>query len=351
MPLTHEKTDGPSVMDERWQQLWRIFHEAAALAPAEREPFLRDACRDDAALRSEIESLLRHDGNPEALRTESGQRMNLIGQRIGVYEIRSLLGAGGMGEVYRARDTKLDRDVAIKVLPSEVASDAERLSRFQREARILASLNHPHIGAIYELEEIDGAPVLVLELVEGETLADRIARGPLSIDESLRIASSIAVGLEAAHAKGIVHRDLKPANIKIASDGSVKVPDFGLAKLTGPAKAEGQADLSVIGTKEARIVGTAPYMSPEQVRDHVIGQRPLGIEGGCDTRDGADSVFNRDACDAQPVRAGGLARWPPDRVCRRALRRSNHDLRAATRVARGNAASRDGRSSTSILVS
>ena len=158
------------------------------------------------------------------------------GTRIGLYEITGTLGAGGMGEVYRARDTKLNRDVALKILPDAFAADPERLARFQREAQVLASLNHPHIGAIYGFEDSGETHALVLELVEGDTLADRIARGPLPVDEALPIARQIAEALEAAHEQGIIHRDLKPANIKVTPDGVVKVLDFGLAKLTAPAR-------------------------------------------------------------------------------------------------------------------
>src|SRR4051794_5700711 len=159
---------------------------------------------------------------------------SLIGRQLGVYEILSLLGAGGMGEVYRAHDTRLNRDVALKVLLPEVADDSERLARFRREAQILASLNHSNIGHIYGLEESDGVVALVLELVEGPTLADRIADGPISLDEALPIARQIAEALEAAHEQGIIHRDLKPANIKVRDDGTVKVLDFGLAKAMEP---------------------------------------------------------------------------------------------------------------------
>src|SRR5262249_29080859 len=154
-----------------------------------------------------------------------------IGTALGSYEITALLGKGGMGEVYRARDLKLKREVAIKILPEEFARDADRVRRFQREAEVLASLNHPNIANIYDLEEQNGWRYLVLELVEGETLADRIARGPIPVDVALPIAKLIAEGLEAAHEKGIIHRDLKPANIKLTPDGKVKILDFGLAKV------------------------------------------------------------------------------------------------------------------------
>ena len=157
------------------------------------------------------------------------------GARLGPYEITAPLGAGGMGEVYRATDTNLKRAVAIKVLPESVAADAERLARFQREAEVLAALNHPHIAAIYGLERSDVSTALVMELVEGPTLADCIAKGAMPVEETIAIAKQIAEALEAAHGQGIVHRDLKPANIKVRSDGTVKVLDFGLAKAMEPA--------------------------------------------------------------------------------------------------------------------
>src|SRR6516162_7961325 len=153
-----------------------------------------------------------------------------IGSRIGSHEITALLGKGGMGEVYRARDLKLKREVAIKILPEEFSRAADRVSRFQREAEVLASLNHPNIAAIYDLEETNGTLYLVLELVEGETLADRNTRRPIPLDEALDIAKQIAEALEAAHERGIIHRDLKPANVKLTPEGKVKVLDFGLAK-------------------------------------------------------------------------------------------------------------------------
>ena len=157
------------------------------------------------------------------------------GARLGPYEIVAALGAGGMGEVYRARDTKLNRDVAIKVLPESFANDPDRLARFQREAQMLASLNHPNIAHIHGLEEAGGVRALVMELVEGEDLSQRIARGAIPLDEALPIAKQIAEALEAAHEQGIIHRDLKPANIKVRPDGTVKVLDFGLAKAMEPA--------------------------------------------------------------------------------------------------------------------
>jgi serine/threonine-protein kinase len=153
-----------------------------------------------------------------------------IGTQLGSLEVTALIGRGGMGEVYRARDAKLKREVAIKILPEEFSRDPDRVARFQREAQVLASLNHPNITGIYHLQEAEGSRFLVLELVEGETLADRVQRGPIPVNEALTIAKSICEALEAAHEKGVVHRDLKPANVKITPDGKVKVLDFGLAK-------------------------------------------------------------------------------------------------------------------------
>jgi serine/threonine protein kinase/Tol biopolymer transport system component len=180
-----------------------------------------------------------------------------------------------MGEVYRARDTKLKRDVAIKTLPEEFSHDPDRLNRFQREAEVLASLNHPNIAAIYDLQEAEGSRFLVLELVEGETLADRIARGPIPIDEALPIAKSICEALEAAHEQGIIHRDLKPANIKITTDGKVKVLDFGLAKIreAGPATNFSHSPTLLSGSVPGVIIGTAAYMSPEQAKGEELDRR------------------------------------------------------------------------------
>src|SRR5262245_38296968 len=202
------------------------------------------------------------------------------GQRFGPYEIIGLLGAGGMGEVYRARDAKLNRDVAIKVLPDLVAADAERLARFTREAQTLAALNHPNIAHIHGFEE----RALVMELVEGEDLAARIARGRLPLAETLPIASQIAEALEAAHEKGIVHRDLKPANVKVRPDGMVKVLDFGLAKSLN-TESEQHVDNSPTRTSNATqhgvVLGTAAYMSPEQARGKAIDKRTDIWAFGC----------------------------------------------------------------------
>lgn len=211
--------------------------------------------------------------------------------RLGPYEILAPLGAGGMGEVYRARDTRLDRDVAIKVLPAALAQDKERILRFEREAKSLATLSHPNIAAIYGFEEYDGKRLLIMELAEGETLSDRLVRGPLPVDDALEINRRIAEGLEAAHEKGIVHRDLKPANIKVSPDGTVKVLDFGLAKaLLGdasstpslsPTDVVNSPTISAEYTRPGVILGTAGYMSPEQARGRSVDKRTDIWSFGC----------------------------------------------------------------------
>jgi serine/threonine protein kinase len=208
-----------------------------------------------------------------------------LGTKLGPYEIISPLGAGGMGEVYRARDTRLGREVALKVLPTAFASDPERMARFQREAQVLASLNHPRIGAIYGFEDSGGARALVMELIEGPTLSDRIARGAIPVDEALPTAREIAEALEAAHDRGIVHRDLKPANIKITSDGNVKVLDFGLAKAVEgeitSTDIQNSPTISRMATQAGIILGTAAYMSPEQAKGKTVDRRTDIWAFGC----------------------------------------------------------------------
>jgi eukaryotic-like serine/threonine-protein kinase len=274
-----------------------LHDRALERAPEERRVFLENACHGDHALLQEVESLLRYESDaarfletPAAVaagdlaRTPDGSQV--VGRQLGPYTIVAPLGAGGMGEVYRAHDSKLGRDVAIKILPSHFTADPERRSRFEREARLLATLNHPHIGAIYGLEELDGATALVLELLEGPTLADRLANGPLPMADALAIARQIAEALEAAHDKGIIHRDLKPANIVLqrattasgvpSSDARAKVLDFGLAKTMVPDLYGDLAQRpagSFVGTVDGRILGTPAYMSPEQARGHAVDKR------------------------------------------------------------------------------
>ncbi len=207
------------------------------------------------------------------------------GARLGPYEIQAPLGAGGMGEVYRARDTRLGRDVAIKILPEVFTSDPERLARFEREARMLAALNHPHIGAIYGVEDAETVHALVLELVEGDTLGERLRRGPLRLTDALAIARQIAEALESAHEQGIIHRDLKPANVKITHDGTVKVLDFGLAKAAPKGSVEFDFEqsptITVDATFAGAILGTAAYMSPEQARGKAVDKQTDIWAFGC----------------------------------------------------------------------
>jgi serine/threonine protein kinase len=208
------------------------------------------------------------------------------GTKVGSYEITGAIGAGGMGEVYRAQDTKLGRDVAIKVLPEAFAHDAERLSRFQREAKMLASLNHPNIATIHGLEQSNGTQYLVMELVSGETLAERVKRdGALPVEEALAICKQIAEALEAAHEKGIIHRDLKPANVKVTPEGKVKVLDFGLAKAFAGDTVDGNPSqsptLSAVATMQGVLLGTAAYMSPEQARGKAVDKRTDIWAFGC----------------------------------------------------------------------
>ena len=278
---------------ERHRLLEELCHNAFERDPAERAAFLADACVDDQALRREVEELLAHAEDAvhfietpalDVAAAAFARPPAPVGRKVGPYAVLSLLGSGGMGEVYRARDSFLHRDVAIKILPTFVGSDADRRARFEREAHLLAALNHPNIAAIYALEHVDGMPALVLELVEGDTLADRVARGPLSLDEAAALAGQITDALEAAHEKGIVHRDLKPANIKVTPDGTVKVLDFGLAKaLTDKSgtNTPGNADPTLTAADAPIVLGTAAYMSPEQAQGTAVDKRSDIWAFGC----------------------------------------------------------------------
>jgi Tol biopolymer transport system component len=276
------------VTPERLRQIERLFHEAREKAPVEREAFLTRACADDLTLRREVESLLAQPpaGVIDAplgalvaeLVTPSAPRL-APGSSVGSYRIESLLGIGGMGEVYRAHDMTLGRDVALKVLPQHFTADPERLARFEREAQLLAALNHPNIGAIYGLEATNDVRALVLELVEGDTLAARIRRPPARVTDALTMARQIADALDAAHEKGIIHRDLKPANIKVTPDGVVKVLDFGLAKAA--TSAWQSPTVTVDRTQEGTILGTPAYMSPEQARGQAVDKRTDIWAFGC----------------------------------------------------------------------
>jgi serine/threonine protein kinase/Tol biopolymer transport system component len=282
------------VTPERWQQVKAMLAEVLQRAPADRTSYL-DQVSSDPSLRREVEFLLAQEKGAEgfleapALEVAArifgnGPDQSLIGAQIGPYQVLSLLGEGGMGEVYQAHDTKLGRDVAIKVLPAAFLHDAERLTRFHREARMLASLNHPNIATIHGMEHSDGAQYLVMELVPGQTLADRVSDGGLKIEEALQFAVQIAEALEAAHEKGVIHRDLKPANVKVTPEGRVKVLDFGLAKAfagDGGLDLSNVAKLTAMGTEEGRILGTPAYMSPEQARGKPIDKRTDIWAFGC----------------------------------------------------------------------
>jgi Tol biopolymer transport system component len=273
------------VTANRWQRVGDIYHEAVALGADERAAFLDAACGNDADVRREVESLLAHAGEASGFletpalelagRALAARTASLIGQRLGQYEIRSFIGAGGMGEVYLAHDTRLERDVAIKCLPPHVASDGSARARLEREARLLATLNHPNIAAIYGVEQADGVIGLVLEMVEGQTLAD----GSFPMREALGIARQIADALEAAHEKDVVHRDLKPANIKVTPGGVVKVLDFGLAKAVSADPMS--ANETNTRTRAGVIMGTAAYMSPEQARGKPVDRRTDVWAFGC----------------------------------------------------------------------
>jgi serine/threonine protein kinase len=278
---------------ERWQRASEIYEAALEREPGERGVFIANVCGDDQELRREVESLL---ANTEASLLIDSSVWDLAddllpgevglapGAHVGPYRIEGVLGSGGMGQVYRARDTKLNRDVALKVLPDVFTGDTERLALFTREAHVLASLNHPGIAAIYGLEDTGGVHALVLELVDGLTLADRLERGPIPLDEALPIANQIAQALAAAHDRSIIHRDLKPANVKVQDDGTVKVLDFGLAghvastdTQSSPVDQPKGPAVSQVGV----VLGTAAYMSPEQVKGNALDKRSDIWAFGC----------------------------------------------------------------------
>jgi serine/threonine protein kinase/Tol biopolymer transport system component len=281
----------------RWPRVKEIFHSALACAPDQRAAFLRDRCGEDDALRDDVESLL--EAHEDAGRFAEGPAIDALdsdefflhggapalaaGAKFGAYRILAPIDAGGMGEVYRAFDTRLHREVAVKVLPAALADRPERVARLEREARLLAALNHPHIATIHGLEVADGVRAVVMELVEGPTLADRLAGGPLALDLTVAIASQIADALEAAHEKGIIHRDLKPANIKVTATGTVKVLDFGLAKALAPDLHDVSVAAAGSGapTPEGGMTGTPAYMSPEQARGRSTDRRSDVWAFGC----------------------------------------------------------------------
>jgi len=283
------------ISPKQWERVKELFDAALERAPNERTSFLeRNA--DDEVVRSEVNRLLAEQANPEIFLStpafidpryaaHSGKRLGLHDTWSARFGIVAFIAAGGMGEVYRARDSKLARDVALKVLPSEFAGDANRVARFRREAKVLASLNHPNIGSIYGFEESESALALVLELVEGPTLADRLKSGPLPLDEALHTARQMCDALEYAHERGVVHRDLKPANIKVTPQGTVKILDFGLAKaIEGDPESRDISNsptLSRIASTAGVLLGTAAYMSPEQGKGKPVDRRTDIWAFGC----------------------------------------------------------------------
>ena len=270
---------------ERWKQIEKIYHAALEVEPKERSAFLDQACAGDAALRQEVESLLAHEQPAESfieapalevlanVKTEN-RNQSLIGRQIGPYKVLSLLGMGGMGEVYLAQDPRLERTVALKILPTELASDPERMRRFVREARAASALKHAHVAHIYEIGEADGIHFIAMEYVEGQTLAARINGRPLDTGEILDIGLQVADALDEAHSKGITHRDIKPANVMLTARGEVKVLDFGLAKVARPEEQAANSNLSTaVSTEAGAVMGTVQYMSPEQVLGREVDHR------------------------------------------------------------------------------
>jgi eukaryotic-like serine/threonine-protein kinase len=278
---------------ERYKRVDQVFQLALSQPPERLRSFLDESCAGDEDLRREVESLLRHEREAGSLLDSPARvsgatagpettQTDIVGRTLLHYRIVQKIGEGGMGEVYRAEDTNLHRRVAVKVLPDEFSHDVERLARFQREAQLLASLSHPNIATLHGLEESDGNRFIVMELVEGQTLARRLQKGALPVEEALEVCRQIAEGLEAAHEKGVIHRDLKPGNVMLTADGKVKILDFGLARVF---RGEGAGDLGLGGdaarsptiteamTRPGVILGTAAYMSPEQARGKPVDKR------------------------------------------------------------------------------
>src|SRR5215472_6902703 len=261
---------------EQWQRAREVLADALELKPSERPIFLDGACFSDKNLRREVERLLASSEEARSSFMESSPlRVTLMaGVRLGDYEVVKLLGSGGMGEVYRARDTRLAREVAIKVLPAFYSNDPDRLRRFEQEARAAAALNHPNILAVHQMGTYEGAPYLVSELLEGNTLRELLRRGPLSVRKAIDYGVQVARGLGAAHEKGIVHRDLKPENLFVTKDGWVKILDFGLAKLQQRHPgSEHSAPTRDKETEPGLVMGTVGYMAPEQVRAQTVDHR------------------------------------------------------------------------------
>ena len=271
------------MQDDRWQEIDRLFDEVLERDPAQRAAFIADACGDDDQLRRELESLLTAHEHAEdfieapamalAARAAAERSSSILGRKIGPYRVLSLLGAGGMGEVYLAEDMRLRRRLALKLLPSEFTHDPERIRRFEREARAASGLNHPNIVTIYEIGQLDGVYFIATELVEGQTLRDFMPLARAQTKQALNVVIQVADALSAAHAAGIVHRDVKPENIMLRPDGYVKVLDFGLAKLTEPSPVNNTSRAGTERTDTGAVMGTVAYMSPEQALGHEVDHR------------------------------------------------------------------------------
>ncbi len=267
---------------DRWKRLRELFDAALALPTSERSAFVARSCGDDSELRASLESLIEHSLDSgasferafaEAVEPAERVSADLSGRMLGRYRVAEKIGEGGMGVVYRATDVDLARDVAIKILPAHLEADPERLARFQREAQALAALHHPGIATIHGIESAEGIRFLVMELVEGETLRDRLERGPLPVETVVDLAEQIAEGLAQAHAAKMVHRDLKPGNVMLTGDGRTKILDFGLAKTVAEPGESGSSPSDGLETQTGRILGTTAYMSPEQARGETVDAR------------------------------------------------------------------------------
>jgi eukaryotic-like serine/threonine-protein kinase len=328
---------------ERWRQVEEIYYAAVEREPAERTGFLEQACKGDSDLRKNVQTLLnakdRHSAFLDAGALEAGRaiavslQQSLIGRQIGPYDVLALLGSGGMGEVYRASDVRLGRDVAIKILPAEFSQDAERLRRFEQEARTAGMLSHPNVLIVHDVGVHEETPYIVSELLEGETLRERLARGALPFRQGVDYALQVARGLAAAHEKGVIHRDLKPENLFVTNEGLLKILDFGLAKLKRRRVGGVDTDASnVPATETGMVLGTVGYMSPEQARgqeaDHrsdifSFGAILYEILTGTRAFQGASDVevlhaiLKHDPPDVQETQR----RWSPglDRILRRCL--------------------------------
>ena len=270
---------------EQWQQIDQLLHASLERAPDERAAWLATACNGDAALQHEVATLLAEYEKEDEKINEQPPPPTLIGQQIGHYRIEALLGKGGMGEVWRARDTHLSRAVAFKILPAEFAQDTDRLRRFELEARAISALNHPNIITIHEIGQANEQHYIITEFIDGESLRQHLHGARLPLHEAIEIAIQVAGALAAAQQAGIVHRDIKPENVMIRSDGYVKVLDFGLAKLTGMWNAEfglrNEEAATLLKTMPGVVMGTPYYMSPEQARGLEVDARTDIWSLGC----------------------------------------------------------------------